>query len=141
MEKANSPEARAAQEKARQEAFLRSLDGAKFVWINESVGQAKWAEIREVQGNTLISKERLLWATPANLRGWQSMGFKPNRIGEEIQLDCDGSWLEAGVDVRFQWKNGQFICGDYVASFSSDGQSLTARRKNSGGEGQRYQRQ
>lgn len=134
-EKANSPEVRAAQEKEKQDAFLRSLDGAKF-FRHWNSGEADDGYIAEVHGNTLITKERLMWADPENLRLRQRRGVKPDRIGEEVELDGP-----------YQWKNGQFVyfkrketwehfengnriielgCDyKYTAVISEDGQSLT----------------
>jgi hypothetical protein len=128
IEKANSPEVRAAQEKEKQDAFFRSLDGAKFVWYNWVDGQFKFDEIAEIHGKALIIKTRLLWADPANLRGWaQGPEYRayrqPYRIGDEIEQDD-----------RYQWENGQFFYRNKVASISPNGQSLTI-------EGMRYQRQ
>jgi tetratricopeptide (TPR) repeat protein len=152
IERANSPEVRAAQEKEKQDTFLRSLDGAKFVRREESSFIIDY--IREIHGTTLILKKRLVWAGPANLKGWQSMGHKPNRIGEEIE------------EGRYQWDNGKFIgverisvpwykndkfdrmtesVSHYVATVSPDGRLLTIiwDRSNTGTyeEYGRYQRQ
>jgi tetratricopeptide (TPR) repeat protein len=112
-EKANSPEVRAAQEKEKQDAFLRSLDGAKFVRYSLKEGQYNEAFVLEVRGTTIITKKRLMWATPETVKMRQHIGFRPNIIGEEMEIGCRLLTYQMGTvanDGRIQWKNGQFVC-------------------------------
>lgn len=111
LEKANSPEARAAREREKQEAFLRSLDGARFVDTFD--GPYSTTEyIYEVQGNTVVCTLRLI-------------RLKQQALSVE-GLTQPGQSKE---EWRKSWRDGQVVVMDEPdvrqwITISPDGQTL-----------------
>lgn len=111
MEKANSPEEHAMKQKASEESFLRSIDGARFKKVLD-FGGAAIETIYEVRGNSMVATDRLL-------------SIDHSRFEDIGNMSSPGQTRETG---RFTWRGGAFVNNDGWLSLivSPDGSKLTS---------------
>lgn len=111
IEKENSPEVRAERQKLREEAFFRSMDGARFVHVRSYPG-ASIELVFEIRGRVMIETHRL---QSIDRRQWTAIE----------DMTSPGQTRE---HYRLMWRNGAFVYSDKSGGYvvSPDGKSLSA---------------